>query len=238
VLWQEHDASVLGRPFYVMERVDGSIPPDNPGHHFVGWVKDLAPREQETLLDSAMAAMASIHRVDWRAAGFAELGDGSLDHDIEWWRRYRSWAGIEVPRIDAAFEWCDANRPPEPEPALVWGDARLGNLIFAPDHSVRAVLDWEMVTLGPPELDLGWYLFLERVVLTFTPQLPGFGDHATITARYEHHLGRSVGHMQWYELWGGVRSALCHHRLAGLRGDAPGFDPVLDTIDGLLAEVR
>lgn len=237
VLWEEPDPSVLGRPFYVMDRIDGSIPPDTPGHHFDGWVKDLAPADQACLLDNAMGAMATIHCVDWRAAGLDSLPGIGLDHDIDWWTRYREWAGISVPRIDAAFEWCAANRPPEPDPALVWGDARLGNLIFAPDLSVRAVLDWEMATLGPPELDLGWYLFLERVVLTFTPQLPGFGDHASITATYEHHLGRSVDHMEWYELWGGVRSALCHHRLVGLRGDAPGFDPVLDTIDALLAAV-
>ncbi len=235
VLWEEPDPSVLGRAFYVMDRVDGRIPPDNPGHHFAGWVKALGADDQRRLLDAALGAMADIHRLDWQRSGLGFLAGLGLDDDIARWREYIAWAGVDVPGIDAAFAWCVANRPAEPAAALVWGDARLGNLIFDDDLGVRAVLDWEMATLGPPELDLGWYLFLERVALQFTAQLPGFGDRDDCVARYAARLGRPVVDLHWYEVWGGVRSAAVHHRLARLRGDAPGFDPVVDTLTALVA---
>lgn len=210
VLWFEDDPTVLGRPFAVMERVEGRIPSDNPGYHFEGWVQELPAAQQACLLDESLATLAAVHHVDWAAAGLGFLPGIGLDHELASWREYLAWAtdASPIPVIDATYEWCVAHRPrDEPDAALVWGDARLGNLVFGDDLSVRAVLDWEMATLGPPELDLGWYLFLERTALQFADQLPGFPDRAGTIQRYERHLGRPVRDIDWYEVWGGLRSA-------------------------------
>lgn len=232
VLWSERDPSVLGREFYVMERVDGRIPPDRPGYQFLGWVKDAPAEEQTRVMDAGVEAMARIHRVDVTRAdlGFldrSELGATPLDQELGYWRAYLDWASGDE-RFDALetiLEWCVANRPPEPPGhGLAWGDARLGNLIYGDDLTVRAVMDWEMAVLGPPELDLGWFVFLERLALQFTDGLPGFLDPDGMVAAYERHLGRRLEHLDWYETWGGFRAACIQVPLVTLahqRGEAP-----------------
>ena len=217
VLWSEPDATVLGRPFYVMDRVEGRIPSDNPGYHFEGWLKDLEPADQARLFDASLATLAAIHRVDWAAAGLGFLPGVGIDRELTYWRDYLDWVagGERFPIIDATYAWCVDHRPKsEPPAALVWGDTRLGNLVYADDLTVRAVLDWEMALLGPPELDLGWYLFLERTALQFAAPLPGFADRDGTVATYEAHLGRSVVDLDWYEVWGGLRSAAIMVRVA------------------------
>jgi aminoglycoside phosphotransferase (APT) family kinase protein len=217
VLWHETDVAVLGREFAVMDRVAGRIPSDNPGYHFEGWLKDLDPDGQRRVFSESIAMLASIHQVDWAAAGLGSLPGIGVDREFSYWRNYLDWAcdGRLVPAIEGAFEWCRRHRPlTEPSPALVWGDTRLGNIVYDDDLNVRAVLDWEMATLGPPELDLGWYLFIERTALQFTTQLAGFPDRSGTIAAYEHHLGRVVVDIDWYEIWGGLRSAAIMIRVA------------------------
>ncbi len=234
VLWHEPSAAVLGRPFYVMDRVAGRIPSDT--YLFEGWVHDLGPLAQAQVQSSMIEAMASIHRLDWRAAGLGTLSSAGLDHQFDYWGSYIEWAGIESPALRAAYDWCVQHRPHhEPPPSLVWGDARLGNLIFAEDLSVRAVLDWEMASIGPAELDVGWHLMLERVAQGFGGELEGFADRSGAVAVYEHVLGRPVSNLDWYEIWGGVRAAAVNIRLGRLRsGREPASDPVLDAIFPLL----
>lgn len=232
VLWREPGDAVLGRAFYVMAYVDGRIPPDRPGYQFEGWVKDASADEQARVLDSGLGAMARIHHVDVHDAdlGFLdrpEHGDGAITQELGYWRAYLDWAsaGERYDMLETIWEWCAANRPPEPPTrGLVWGDARLGNLIYADDCSVRAVMDWEMALLGPPELDLGWYLFLDRLALQFFERLPGFVDADAMVGEYERKLGRSVEHLDWYETWGGFRAACIQIPLVTLahaKGEAP-----------------
>ncbi len=221
VLWDEPDEAVLGRPFYVMTRVDGRIPPDNPGHHFEGWVKELPAQSQRGLHDKSIDMMALINRVDVDAArlGFLdrpEHGDDPIAQELGWWRTYLDWAadGERIGVLEDAFAWCVAHRPESAERGLVWGDARLGNMIYGDDLAPICVLDWEMAVLGPAELDLGWYLFLDRTALSFTEPLPGFPEREGTIARYGSRLGRGIRDADWYEAWGGVRAACIQVRLA------------------------
>ena len=232
VLWTESDRAVLGRPFYVMARVEGRIPPDRPGYHFQGWVKDAPAHEQARVLDAGLAVMARIHHVDPMRAGLEfldrpEHGDGAITQELGSWRAYLEWAsgGERFDALETIWDWCVAHRPPEPVTrGLGGGDARLGNLVYTDDLSVRAVLDWEMALLGPPELDLGWYLFLERLALQFTKPLPGCSEPDAMVVRYEELLGRPLDHLDWYETWGGFRAACIQIPLVTLahaRGEAP-----------------
>jgi len=251
VLWDEPDPGPLGRPFYVMAHVDGRIPPDNPGTHFAGWVKDLPPTAQSHLLENTLAMLARIHRVDWQRAGLdrldrGEYGPDPIAQELGAWRAYLDWAsdGERLDALEDAYDWCVANRPTGGiDQALVWGDARLGNIIYDDALAPRAVIDWEMAALGPPELDLGWYLFLERTALQFVEQLPGFPDRAGVVQRYERHLGRPVRDLDWYEAWGGMRAACIQVRLGrillelGVIDDEryPQRNPVTKALRGLIA---
>jgi aminoglycoside phosphotransferase (APT) family kinase protein len=222
VLWWEPNPAPLGRPFYVMSRVDGRIPPD--GHLFGGWVLELNAADQRRLLDHALDTLTRIHAVALdEHAGLAVLdrpahGATPLDQELGYWRAYLDWASRDdrLPRLEDAYATLAAARPPDADVArgLVWGDTRLGNLVVDDDLRPVAVLDWEMAVLGPPELDVGWYLFLDRTARQFAPQLPGLPDREGLVTAYEERAGRALRHLDWFEAWSGFRTACIQVRLA------------------------
>jgi len=215
--WLETDPRYLGAPFYVMDRVEGRIPTDDPPYHAGGWLTEVAPAEREALWWDGLEVLARIHRLDWRALGLdglgleqagAESAAAALEAQLAYWDRYLDWlggpaAGLLRPVLDRLR----AERPhPEGPPALSWGDARIGNMIFR-EGRCRAVLDWEMAGLAPPELDLGWWLFLDHhhSAGVGVPRLPGFPDREATVARYAALLGRPVRRLPWYELFAALR---------------------------------
>jgi len=221
VLWWEPDPGPLGRPFYVMEHVEGRIPPD--GHLFGGWVLELPAAGQARLIDGALDVLARIHRVDVAAAGLELLdrrahGATPVEQELGWWRAYLEWAaeGDALATLDDVYERLVEARPLDADVTrgLVWGDARLGNLVVDDDLAPVAVLDWEMAVLGPPELDIGWYLFLDRTARQFAPQLAGFPDREGFVAAYERHGGRVLRDLAWWEAWSGFRTACIQVRMA------------------------
>ena len=199
VLWNEPDAAPLGRPFFVMSRVPGRIPPD--GHIFGGWVKELP-------VGGPARACSTGCSTCWRASTVSTCAPPastpcSTARSSARRRSSRSSAtGGRIstgrPTANASRRsrppttWCAEHRPSERDvaPSLVWGDARLGNLVIDDELRPAAVLDWEMAVVGPPELDLGWVLFLDRTALQYGEQLPGFLDRAGLVAEYERRLGR------------------------------------------------
>jgi len=122
------------------------------------------------------------------------------------------------PVTEAIWEWLIANRPDEDsDVVLCWGDSRVGNIIWD-DFSPVAVLDWEMATLGQPELDLGWWLYFDR---QFTeglnvPRPPGFPTHEATVERYAELVGRPVRNLEYYEIFSGFRFAVIMCRLTDL----------------------
>jgi aminoglycoside phosphotransferase (APT) family kinase protein len=140
----------------------------------------------------------------------AFLGDGAtgttlgarLAHMSEWYR----WvtAGRTFPITDAALNHLTSSMPADTGPAvLVWGDARMGNLMFADDWSVAAVLDWELASIGPAGIDLGWWLAFEEFATSAHGIEPVTGSPARddTIARYEQLTGCSVGEPRWFETY-------------------------------------
>jgi aminoglycoside phosphotransferase (APT) family kinase protein len=218
----ERDASLLGAPFFVMEQVAGRIPTDNPPYHAGGWVTEIEPAEREAIWNSGLDALAAIHRVDPAARGIDFLdapppGADTIGWQLDFWRRYFEWAagGRAFPTLEAAWQWLAARRPPAAsQRGLCWGDARIGNMIFAGGRCV-AVLDWEMATLGPAEMDLGWFLFLDRHHYEGldVPRLAGFPDRAASIARWERATGRRAEHVAFWEAFAAWRFALIMVRI-------------------------
>ncbi len=100
---------------------------------------------------------------------------------LAYWTRYLEWyadGDVAAPMLHEALAWCEAHRPAaDPPPAFLWGDVRLGNIIFDEQRNPVAVLDWEMTTIGAPEHDLAWYLTLEWIQNElFGAAVPGFLD--------------------------------------------------------------
>jgi aminoglycoside phosphotransferase (APT) family kinase protein len=231
VLWFEQDTAVLGDRFVAMRRVEGQVPPDSPSYHAEGWFPALTDDQRRRIWDSATDTMAAIHRLDWVALGLDAVVPRTPAEQLALDREYVAFAtvGRDFPLVDEALDHLAATAPPAVAPALCWGDSRLGNMIFAADGSVAAVLDWEMVTAGDPVQDVAWNLLLDRHhhEAFGVPRLSGLPTRAATVARWEAASGRSAEHLDWYELLGAARYAAILVRVMTLldgTGVLPGAD--------------
>lgn len=224
VSWLEPTGAVLGTPFFLMERIEGIVPPDVLPYTFGdNWFHDATPEQQRHLQDTSVEVLAKLHAIPDAATTFAFLdpavtgADGAtpLARNLA---RTRSWYDFAQradadsqpsPLIERGLAWLEANLPAdEGDPVLVWGDARIGNMMFQ-DFTPVAVLDWEMATIGPRELDLGWMVFAHRVFDTIATSLgvPGMPDvlrAEDVAATYTAASGVEVGDLTWYQLHAAV----------------------------------
>lgn len=207
----EEDPAWVGAPFLLMPRVPGRVLLDNPPYARAGWLHDAGPEAQRRAYEGFLDTLADIHgvsTVEPAAADGAEVG---------WWRAYLDWAGDgrPEPTLLGVVDWLDAQRPePAPPAGLLWGDVRLGNVIFGDDLAPAAILDWEMAAAGPAEVDLGWFFAIREMALPpGRVELPGFLDKAASIERYERHVGRTIDDLAWYEVFALLRSSSVLYRM-------------------------
>jgi aminoglycoside phosphotransferase (APT) family kinase protein len=222
------DTSVFGAPFFLMDRVKGWVPADDPPFTVAGRLLDLPADQQGAILDQSLVILAKIHAVDWQALGLATIVGYDPDQNALRARlgeaeRFHRWVAgdAEDPLVEAAFAWLYENTPSEKEgPVLNWGDARIGNMIFdGRDNRALAVLDWEMACIASREVDLGWYTYSLRYRTEGigAPMPPGFPSREGIIARYEELSGYTVRNHHYYEVFAGLRAAIITRRIANLR---------------------
>jgi aminoglycoside phosphotransferase (APT) family kinase protein len=226
MLWFEGDPSWFGSPFWIMARVEGRAPSDAPHYSIGGWLRDLPREDQARVWWNGIAALAAVHDLDWRALGLEVLddparGEPALEQQLTYYAESLEWAeqGTPHPGARAALEWLRAHRPAS-DPAQVtitWGDARLANQMYR-DGEVVAVLDWEMVALGDPRIDLGWWIFCDEVLTRSAGQerLPGFPSREETVARWEDLTGRSGDDLHWFLVFAGLRFTVVMLRLGSL----------------------
>jgi aminoglycoside phosphotransferase (APT) family kinase protein len=225
VVAYEPDDRWIGAAFLVMAHAVGRPGPEVPA--LDKWVTESAPELQRRLHVGFVDTLAAIHSVDWQAAGLAGAvrgGEGSLAAEVSWWVDYVDWAAAGHPThaLAEAAAWCARTMPADEPPAsLCWGDARIGNILFADDRSVASVLDWEQATIGPAELDLAWYLALDELTTHFVRRtVPGFLRRDEIVARYEAAIARPVHGLEWHEIFALVRSTAINERQARLAAES------------------
>lgn len=226
-LWFEADTGLIGSEFIVMEHVDGLVPPDVMPYTFGSWLSEAAPADQRRLQDAAVDALAHVHAtpLDETTAALLAFAGRSVSplrrHVDSLWDYYR-WctdAGPNIPVLEAGFEWLEANWPAaEGAPVLSWGDARIGNMIFR-DFEPVALLDWEMVGIGPREVDLGWMIYLHRwfddIADAFNLEpMRGFMRAEDVVARYEQASGSEVSpSLRWYLFYAALRHGVIMFRV-------------------------
>lgn len=213
VRWLEEDESVLGRPFYVMRKIEGEIPTEVPPYHTFGLCFDATPERRAKMWWSGVESLALIHALDWEGLGLSFLGvpkegTGPLDQQLDYYDRFFHWTRGEEPQpiLEAALRWLRENRFAPKRVTFCWGDSRLPNVIFR-DDEVVGVLDWEMAFLGDPEADLGWWIFLDwhHSEGLGIPRLDGFPGREETIRRYEELTGWKVENFFYHEVMAAFR---------------------------------
>jgi aminoglycoside phosphotransferase (APT) family kinase protein len=121
------------------------------------------------------------------------------------------------------FDWCRDHQPEAPPSCLLWGDVRLGNMLVDDHMRPTAVLDWEMASIGPPEVDVAWYTALEAMTEHFVgTRVPGFLRRDEVVSHLERSLGRSLVDLEWFEVFAMARSAALNLRADRLRAQERG----------------
>ena len=221
--WLESDPAALGAPFFVMDRVEGRVPPDIPPYDFAGWVFDASPVERARLQAGTVRALAALHALDARRAAFLAFalpGDTALRRHFENQRRYYAWVtrdGRTHPLLERAFAWLESRWPREGDTVISWGDARIGNVLYA-GFEPAALLDWEMAALAPREVDLGWMVFMhaffEDLAKRFgLPGLPDFMRARDVAATYAEATGLPVPDLRWFEAYAALRHGIVMARI-------------------------
>jgi len=222
-LWFEPDASLLGAPFFVMEKVLGRVAVSYPPYSKSGWLVETAPADRRTLWTDAVSQLAAIATVPLDNAGFLELpgGPDGFDQESDRWRRFIAWVDPMGERtllrdtFERLLSLTPANRPE----GIVWGDSRLGNMMIGPDFKVAAVMDWEQPSLGGALHDLGWWLqsdYNQTVGQGITP-LEGMGTRAETIALWSQVSGKSAEGIEWYEAFACLKMEILAVRMMSLR---------------------
>lgn len=227
------DESVLGAPFYVMERLKGVIL-----RAAVPEGLELPPALMRSLSENFVHNLVKIHAVDYEAAGLGDLGRpaGYVTRQIEGWtKRYHNARTDDIPDIERIVAWLAEHMPPETGASLIHNDYKYDNLVLDPDdmRKIIGVLDWEMATIGDPLMDFGtslgyWVdpddpaeLRSMAVVLT---TLPGNLTRRELAQLYAERSGRDLSNILFYYVYALFKIAVIAQQIyarykAGLTSD-------------------
>lgn len=219
--WLEPSGSVLGTPFFLMDRVDGTVPPDVMPYTFGGnWFFDAPAEKRRRLQDNTVAVLAKLHSIPDALSRFGFLadvdppGDTPLRRHFAWLKDWYEFAVADIgrsPLVEQALAWLEDHFPTDvaaSQPVLAWGDSRIGNVLYQ-DFEPVAVLDWEMATVGPRELDVSWIIFAHMVFqelagLAGLPGLPDVLREDDVRATYTELTGVQLGDLRWFYIYSGV----------------------------------
>jgi len=203
------EEDVLGAAFYLMEPIEGFTPRDEMPELHAG---DPAIRHRMGL--EMVDAIAALAGVDYVAKGLSTFGkpEGFLERQVPRWRaqlesyaEHPGWPGLAgLPGVDRIGRWLDDNRPADFRPGLIHGDFHFANVLFSRDSAdLVAMVDWELVTIGEPMVDLGGLLsHWPEDGADIGPVKPwsGFPTRAELIARYAECTGRDASTANWYEV--------------------------------------
>ncbi len=214
------DTDVVGAPFYLMEHVTGLILRTAPD------AEQVTPGQARQLSERFTDMLAAIHGLDPMATGLEGFGrpDGYLERQLaRWQRQWELSVSRDIPGYDELTARLAAGLPAATKNAggtLVHGDYRLDNMLISLDGEpdIRAVLDWEMSTLGDPLADLGLSLvywadaddedWMRLSVGAAVTAAPGFLTRAQVADRYGAVTGRDVSSLGYYMAFGCFKLAV------------------------------
>ena len=240
------DDSVLGAPFYLMERRKGIILRRDPPRGL-----DLSPDTMRRLSENLVDNLARLHSLDYVAAGLGDLGrpEGFVERQVAGWtKRYHAAATSEVAAMNALAVWLADHQPRESGSALIHNDYKFDNLVLDPADPTRitAVLDWEMCTIGDPLMDLGCSLAYwveagdEPALKAFVAgptDRPGALTRREIVDRYTRTSGRDVSDILFYYCYGLFKLAVIVQQIYYRFAQGHTRDPRFAQLDKVVASL-
>src|SRR4051812_7175065 len=234
------DTDFTGAPFFVMEFVGGIVLRDSELERG-GFEGDRRSRASYAMVET----LARLHAVKPADVGLGELGrqEGYIARQLKRWKGQLDQAKTrELPALDEAHERLSERIPDQGPATIVHGDYRLDNMILSPDGDVRAVLDWELCTLGDPLADVGLLVvYWTRPVGVAPGKYDGFPSADDLVARYGEVSGRSLSELDFYVAFGywklaAILEGVYARYVSGAYGDAPGDVDDMPQGVGQLAE--
>ncbi|RCW39551.1 aminoglycoside phosphotransferase (APT) family kinase protein [Halopolyspora algeriensis] len=229
------DEDVIGAPFYVMDFVSGTV------FRSAEQTESLELARRKSLALRLMDVLADLHALDPAEIGLGDFGrpDGFLERQVRrWGKQLEASHSREIPGIGELREQLATRVPTTRRAAIVHGDYRLDNVLVGDDEHIRAVLDWEMATLGDPLTDLGllvvyWEGFngIEQnpIAKGIGPEY-GFPPARELLERYTRRSGIDLSEMDWYIAFGFFKIAVIlegiHYRYVHNQTVGEGFDHV------------
>jgi len=241
------DEDVNGAPFYVMGFVDGLIARNAEAS------RRLDPTARANAGRQLAEVLARIHAVEPAAVGLGDLGrtEGYIQRQLKrWYSQWESSKTRELPIVDEVHDALAARIPEQGPAAIVHGDYRLDNCILGPDGTIRAVLDWELCTLGDPLADVGLLLVYwnERgdarsALMEASTSLDGFPTRAELIGTYAAASGRDVSSVEYYRAFGYWKLACILEGVyarykGGVMGEASGFEGFAAQVEMLARQAQ
>ncbi|MEU0004794.1 phosphotransferase family protein [Streptomyces sp. NPDC006314] len=227
------DEEVLGAPFYVMEFVEGTP---------YRTAQQLAPLGEERTRNAVLSlvdTLVELHAVDPAEVGLSDFGrpEGFLDRQLRrWGKQLDASRNRELPGIDELHAALGRDLPRSPAPAVVHGDYRLDNVLIGAGDKIKAILDWEMSTLGDPLTDLGLLVMYSQPLhmpespVSTTAEAPGHPSPQELIERYAARSGRDVSAVSWYTAFAWFKLAVIlegiHYRYTLGQTVGQGFDRI------------
>ncbi|MDN3247753.1 phosphotransferase family protein [Streptomyces sp. ZSW22] len=232
------DEDVLGSPFYVMEFVEGTP------YRTAEQLAPLGPERTRAAVLNLVDTLVGLHAVDPAEAGLGDFGrpDGFLDRQLRRWaKQLDASRNRDLAGIDELHATLGRELPNSPSPTVVHGDYRLDNVLIGGEtDEIRAVLDWEMSTLGDPLTDLGLLVMYSSPLgmpdspVSTTAQAPGHPAPAELIERYAARSGRDVSAVAWYTAFAWFKLAVIlegiHYRYTLGQTVGRGFDRIGDLV--------
>jgi aminoglycoside phosphotransferase (APT) family kinase protein len=213
VLAQCDDTTVIGAPFYVMEFVEGCVV-----RTAVDARELLTPEARRQSALAMVDTLAELHMIDPASVGLGDLGPGVryVERQLRrWLRQWELGSGVAEDTVRSLHAALSERVPQQERVSVVHGDYRLDNLVLGTDGGVRAVLDWELATLGDPLADLGLTLAYWRndvgesgAMASQPAGVPGYPDADTLVERYRMALGIDGPDLAFYVAFGYWRNAI------------------------------
>jgi aminoglycoside phosphotransferase (APT) family kinase protein len=234
------DPDVIGAPFYLMEHVDGRI------YREVADLEALGPEAMHALILILVDTLADLHALDPEAIGLGDFGrpEGFNERQVRRWKKQLDASrSRDVPGIGELHARLAVDVP-DGDGTVVHGDYRLDNVLIGPHLDVRAVLDWEMSTLGDPLSDVALMLvYAGRPLLSdgrASISVPGHPTLAEMTARYAERSRRDVSDLHWYVAFAAFKLAVIlegvHYRYVQGKTVGEGFDTVGEMVGPLVRQ--